>query len=155
MKYVLDASVAAKWFNVEEFSDEAVDIMHAHVRGQIELVAPCHIVYEVGNSLWKNPQIDSDSAREAIAALVSLHIELLRPTAARVFRTMEIAKERGLTFYDASYVQATEELDVALLSADGRQIRGARGLIRTVPLWEYGRQSGLPGSSNTDKDRAE
>jgi predicted nucleic acid-binding protein len=57
VKLVIDASVAAKWFNLEELSDKAADIKEAYVKGDLELAAPTHIIYEVGNSIWKNKQL--------------------------------------------------------------------------------------------------
>ena len=81
MKWVIDASVAAKWFNLEEFSEMAVQVKNAHAKGDLQLVAPIQMVYEVGNSIWKNPQINGPYASEAICNLLALHIELLEPTA--------------------------------------------------------------------------
>ena len=53
MRLVVDASVAAKWFNAEDLSDKAAKVKDAHVRGDVELIASTHIIYEVANSIWK------------------------------------------------------------------------------------------------------
>ena len=51
MRLILDASVAAEWFNVEELSINAVAVKDTYVKGPLELAAP---VYKVDNSVWKN-----------------------------------------------------------------------------------------------------
>lgn len=134
MKFVVDASVAAKWFNTEQLSDRAVEVKDAHVRGDIDLAAPVHIVYEVGNSVWKNPQLSSQEASAAIVSILQLGIELLPPNAKRSSRAMEIARQRNTTFYDAAYLQAAEELKASLLTADADQAAAGKGITKVIHL---------------------
>ncbi len=143
MKLVIDASVAAKWFNQEEFTDRAVEIKDGHVRGEVELIAPSHLVYEVGNSIHRNPQMTDEDARDSISALAGLEIALLPPDAPRLSRTMEISRQRRVSFYDAAYIQAAEEADAALITADEVQHRAARGIVRAFHLRDTGRAWGF------------
>lgn len=136
MRLVIDASVAAKWFNLEELSDKAVDIKEAYVRGDLELAAPIHMIYEVGNSIWKNKQLTEAEANDAIAALLQLNVQLLEPTTERAKRAMKIAKSRNTTFYDAVYLQAAEELNTALLTADNVQVTAGREIVKATHLQE-------------------
>ena len=136
MKLVVDASVAAKWFNLEELSDKAADIKEAYVKGDLELAAPTHIIYEVGNSIWKNKQLTETEANDAVAALLHLSLQLLEPTTERAKRMMKIAKSRNITFYDAIYLQAAEELNMTLLTADDAQITAGRGIVKVTHLRE-------------------
>ncbi|MDJ0272650.1 MAG: type II toxin-antitoxin system VapC family toxin [Candidatus Caldarchaeum sp.] len=53
---VIDASVAVKWFNKEEYSDDADRLKDAHVRGRIRLAAPELLLYEVLNALRYNAE---------------------------------------------------------------------------------------------------
>ena len=48
-RYVVDASVVAKWFLPESHSDEALRV----VAGAADLHAPDLMIAEVGNTLWK------------------------------------------------------------------------------------------------------
>lgn len=134
MSLVLDASVAAKWFNLEELSEKAVEFKESFVKGELELAAPIHIVYEVGNSIWKNPQLADRDACDAITSLTRLGLEFLEPTMKRSARAMEIARTKSTTFYDAAYLQAAEELNRALLTADQAQVAAARGIAKAIHL---------------------
>jgi predicted nucleic acid-binding protein len=134
MRLVVDASVAAKWFNIEELSDSAVKVKDAHVRGDVELVAPIHIIYEVGNSIWRNPQLTDEHARDGVVSILRLGIELIQPNPERVSRAMEIARLRHTTFYDAIYLQAAEEWKVPILTADENQASASRGITKAIHL---------------------
>ena len=137
MNFVLDASVAAKWFNIEESSDTAAEVKDAHVRGDLELAAPSHLIYEVGNSIWRNSQLTADDAREAVASILQLGICLLPPDISRASRAMEIARLKRTTFYDAAYLQAAEELKAALLTADETQARACKDIVQVLRLPEF------------------
>ncbi|HKW04510.1 MAG TPA: type II toxin-antitoxin system VapC family toxin [Nitrososphaerales archaeon] len=61
--FIVDASVMAKWFNKREANEEeALALRSAWIDGTIELLAPSVIIYEVCNSIWKNPNIEKTQA---------------------------------------------------------------------------------------------
>lgn len=136
MRLVVDASVVAKWFNIEELSDKAAEVKNAYVGGALDLVAPIHIIYEVGNSIWKNGQLAEKDTSDAVASLLRMDIELLTPSIERATRAMEIARLKMTTFYDAIYLQAAEELKTALLTADENQMAAGRGVVKIINLRE-------------------
>jgi predicted nucleic acid-binding protein len=136
VKLVIDASVAAKWFNVEELSDKAANVKDAYVKGDIELVAPIHLIYEVGNSIWKNKQLSDNDACDAVSSIKRLDIQLIEPTVQRAQRAMELARQRETSFYDAVYLQVAEEMKIRLLTADQKQITAGRGVARMLDLGE-------------------
>jgi predicted nucleic acid-binding protein len=136
VKLVVDASVAAKWFNVEELSDKAANVKDAHVKGDIELAAPIHLIYEVGNSIWKNKQLSDNDACDAIPSIIRLDIQLIEPTVQRTQRAMKIARQVEISFYDAVYLQAAEEMKIPLLTADQEQMKAGRGVARMLDLGE-------------------
>ncbi len=137
MKIVVDASVAAKWFNKEEYSGEAVTLKQAYVDGIVELVAPMHLIYEVGNSIWKNKQLSVEDASEAISLLLDLDLNLVEPSAIDLRRVMEIARERSITFYDALYIQVAEKYGVKLVTADSEQIEKSEGIVDVVHIKDF------------------
>ena len=51
-RLVIDASVALKWFlKDEKYGDRAMCLLERFVRGEIDLVAPSLMVYEIINAL--------------------------------------------------------------------------------------------------------
>jgi len=136
MRLVVDASVVAKWFNVEELSNKAVEVKDAFVEGRLELVAPIHIIYEVGNSIWKNAQLTEEDASDAIASLLRIDLQLLSPDMERARRAMEIARMKKTAFYEATYLQAAEELKTTLLTSDESQMAAGRGIVKILHLRE-------------------
>ncbi len=137
MKVVADASVVAKWFNVEEYTEESLILKEDFVRGVINIAAPLHLVYEVGNSIWRNKQLNLRDAVNAVASLIELNLELTALTAKSASRTMEVARETGLTFYDALYIQLAEEKGVTLITADRKQLEKAEKLVTAIHVREY------------------
>jgi len=136
VKLVVDASVAAKWFNVEELSDKAAKVKDAHAKGHIDLAAPIHLPYEVGNSIWRNKQLSDDDAADAVSSIMRLDIELIEPTIQRVQRAMEIARQVKTSFYDAVYLQVAEEMKTPLLTADQKQMKAGRSVATILDLRE-------------------
>lgn len=137
MKVVVDASVAAKWFNKEEYSGEAVALKQAYVDGTVELVAPMHLIYEVGNSIWKNKQLSVEDASKAISLLLDLDLNLVEPSANDLRRVMEIARKRSITFYDALYIEVAEKYGVKLVTADSEQIEKSEGIVDVVHVKDF------------------
>lgn len=118
MRLVLDASVAAKWFSNEELTDKAVNVRDAFLDGKIDLCAPEHLLYEVGNSVWKNKNLDIDDRIRAVESLLEMAIDLIRLDSKTAGQTMKIAHQLGLTYYDAVYAQLSMMLGIPLLTAD-------------------------------------
>ena len=100
------------------------------------MIAPTHIIYEVGNSICKNKQLTREDTSDAIVSLLRLDMQLLPPTIERASRAIKIARQRRITFYDATYLQAAEELNVALLTADELQATAGEGIVKIVHLHE-------------------
>jgi predicted nucleic acid-binding protein len=54
---------------------------------------------------------------------------------------MEIARLKRITFHDAIYVQAAEELKVTLLTADETQAQACKGIVQVIRLTEFKAQA--------------
>ncbi len=120
-RYVVDASVAIKWYVPEVQSDAA---LHFYGVG-FELSAPDLLFPEVGNILWKKvrrSQINRDEAFAILAAVVRSRIEThaCGPLTEYAF---EIANETGATFYDSMYLSLAAQSGSALVTADQRLFR--------------------------------
>jgi predicted nucleic acid-binding protein len=80
--YILDASVAAKWFlppDDETFVKESLDLLNGYSRGTVRLTVPDLFWTEFGNILWRSARVGRISIEAAEEALVAL-IEKPFPT---------------------------------------------------------------------------
>ena len=101
-RYVVDASVAAKWFIPEAHSAAALRLFES----DHSLTVPDLFLAEFGNILWKKVRlgdINRDEGREILKAikLVPLDIVSSVPLLDPAF---EIAVGLGRTMYDSVYV---------------------------------------------------
>ncbi len=117
---VVDASVAVKWFNAEEFSDQAVALRDDHVSGEIVLAAPTLLVWEVCNALRHSQEIGSGEVRRAFSDLLDIQVVLWGPDPDWAVGAVDEAFERGITLYDSSYLALASYLRAPLYSADER-----------------------------------
>lgn len=120
--YVLDASVAAKWFLPvgETLGEQAVALLNAFAAGRIALLVPDLFWPEVGNILWKaarSGRMSMASAREAAAALLASGLRTT-PAQPMVAHALEIAAEFERTVHDAIYVALAVESNHPLVTAD-------------------------------------
>jgi predicted nucleic acid-binding protein len=68
-KAVVDASVVVKWFNQEEFTEEALLLRQRICRGTVTPFAPELMIFEVANSLRYNPDFGAVDVQEAVRSL--------------------------------------------------------------------------------------
>ena len=122
-KIVVDASVAVKWFNLEEYSDIADSMKEAHIRGNIRLVAPSLIVFEVANALRYNPDLGLSDVKNAVEDMLDLQISLVNPYPTLMERAVELAYKYGVTVYDSCCVSLAKEIGSIFYTADERLIR--------------------------------
>ena len=74
MIIVLDASVAIKWFNKEEFSDIALKLREEFYNGKHEIVVPDLILYEVSNALVYNKEFSAGDISMAINSIIDMEL---------------------------------------------------------------------------------
>lgn len=115
---VLDASIAVKWFNIEPFRDKALIIRDRYVNGEIDLIAPDLLFYEVANALRYNPRFGMEEVKSALTALEDLGIITYDFRGELREKAVELAYRFGITIYDASYVALALLQDAVLYTAD-------------------------------------
>jgi len=122
-RVVSDASVVVKWFIQEEYSDKALKLRDMHVNGEIYLAAPELLPFEVLNALKYSRLFSIKELKMAAISLSSYGIELYSLKGKLAHRTMEIAVEKDITVYDASYIALAQELNTNLYTADEKLVR--------------------------------
>lgn len=118
MPYVVDASVAVKWFVQEDLRDAAREL----VRGGHSLHAPDWVVIEVGHAAlkkWLAGQIDPAQARTMIRQLPAMIAHLYESTAL-IERALTIAMTTRHPVYDCLYLACAEISGGVVVTADQR-----------------------------------
>lgn len=115
-RFVVDASVAIKWYLPEPHSADAEKLLS---RG-FQLVAPDLLFSEIGNVLWKRvmrSEITVQKAQVILRALEALPIAV-QPTAALAENAMTVSCGLKRSFYDSLYLALALMTDCRLVTAD-------------------------------------
>jgi predicted nucleic acid-binding protein len=98
--------------------------------------------YEMGSILWKESYLSKSLTRDEVASLASTTeqiltlVERISISPQEVGRTLELAENEGLTFYDASYLQAAIDGGFALATEDAKLRRAAKKHVTVKPSAE-------------------
>jgi len=137
--YLVDASVMAKWFNRGETNEqEAIALRDAWSTGKIALFSPALILFEVANSIWKNPNTEPREARSLVRLAVRLVPNFMEINEDISEEAMALAKRGKLTFYDSIYVALSKFSKLPLISADSDQLEIARGYAKSLHIGKVG-----------------
>jgi predicted nucleic acid-binding protein len=134
--FVVDASVAAKWFLPaagETLTHEALELLHRYTTGQIRFIVPDVFWAEFANILWKavrQGRCSKDAAEAAIAAMKDRNLPTV-PSLELLEAAFAIANAFQRTVYDSLYVALAISSRAQLLTADERL---AHALAATLPV---------------------
>jgi predicted nucleic acid-binding protein len=132
--FVVDASVAIKWFLPEIHSDAALRLLAE----QHTLHAPDLIFSEFGNVLWKRVrknEICKNEANAILEGLLTLHLQA-QPSQLLIPLALEIACGENRTVYDSLYLAAAISLESWLVTADAKFYRVlSKGPFSAHLLW--------------------
>jgi predicted nucleic acid-binding protein len=139
--FVLDASVAVKWFLRDEpHVAEAGRVLGQWRAHELALVAPDVIVHEVANGLARGSRmkrISSDASLVGLQDFLGLHVVLI--SSFRLAREgLVLAQRLGIGYYDALYGVVGDVLGYPTLTADDRMHdRMAAERLPVVHLRDY------------------
>jgi len=123
--YVLDVSVAVKWFLPDEsFSDEALALLRDYREAKIDFIAPDFFWPEFGNVIWKavrRKRCSAETSAEALHQIFELKLKTV-PSADLVDDALALALATGQTVYDSLYVVLAMRSDVEMITADERLV---------------------------------
>lgn len=127
--FVLDTSVAVKWYLPEELHEEAIRLARRAQTGDVELLAPGILQPEFFNALWQQHRRNNLPLQEVRSAWeqfaldpVDLYVpEDLMP------RAVEITFETGVIVYDALFLALAEDADTLVVTADGKLLKALEG----------------------------
>lgn len=125
MNYVVDASVAVKWFIRENLHEKALELINP----EIQLIAPDLIICEITNTVWKKcirGEIIPLQA-EAIAGGINPYFSMLYPSIALNERALKIGLALNHSIYDCLYIACAETSESVLVTDDRRLINAVSG----------------------------
>src|SRR5271165_6562145 len=123
MKYVIDASVVAKWCLPavhEPLLNKVIELRNQQVRGQVQFVVPDLFWAEMGNVLWKAVRLGRCTREVAQTGLVLLQGRRFPAvwSESLVEQAFTIEVEFQRSVYDSIYVALAIESGCQLLTAD-------------------------------------
>ena len=116
--FIIDASVVIKWFIEEEDSIKAILLKNEHIQGKTILIAPDLLIYEVANVLMISKIFTPSEIKKCLQDLYELEIDLITPSIDIILTATELAIDKGISIYDASYIALAKELDAKFITAD-------------------------------------
>jgi predicted nucleic acid-binding protein len=132
--FVVDASVAVKWFMAEMHEMPALRLLE----GRHELLVPDLLFTEVANALWKRVRRAETTASAAVATLATLDTVRfqIHPSRPLLPLALELATRFGRTVYDSLYIAVAMIRHCPLVTADRRLHDAlAGGPLRSHVLW--------------------
>ena len=123
--YILDASVAAKWFlppDDEPHQQQALALLQDYISKRVHFIVPDLFWLECGNILWKavrQERVSSNSARESIATLVDMPLPAVSAKTL-LNEAFDISASFDRTVYDAAYVALAVASKRPLITDDQR-----------------------------------
>lgn len=136
MKLVLDASVALSWLQLpsQPFRLQAMDILGglSGMPAHVPVVWPLEVAQgalRVERTKAATPDI---LARFALTLRSAPVVHDLRPPAQWLAASVSLAREHGLTVYDASYLELALTVNAALATFDSKLACAARALGVTL-----------------------
>ncbi|MCX6568124.1 MAG: type II toxin-antitoxin system VapC family toxin, partial [Candidatus Aminicenantes bacterium] len=117
-----------RWFLPdEERSDKALALLESYVRGEIRMVVPSLLGFEVLNGLLiasRRGRLEIATALQAYRGFQALGLEVV-DMGADGPEILRIAAQSGLTAYDAAYIALARREKADLLTNDARLSQAA------------------------------
>jgi predicted nucleic acid-binding protein len=123
--FVVDASVAAKWFlpeNGEAFADHALALLDKYDKKEVRFVVPDLFYAEIASAIWKAVRVGRVQRAFGDQALVLLTQRDFAtvPSLKLLDDAFQIATDHGRSVYDSLYVALAVQAKTQLITADER-----------------------------------
>lgn len=137
---IIDSSVVAKWYLLDEPSESASRIKLDFLAGTTLLAAPLLIYYEVNNiirSASLSFRISQSQAKKAYGAFLELNFTTYH-SKQLLEEALQTALEINISSYDATYIALAEYLNVPFYTSDEKLVEKA-GSKLVKNLESYGK----------------
>ena len=128
----MDASVCAKWFLDEEYSDRARLLRDSFVKGTLGISVPSLLFYETLNALRYSRAYNERELGSAAVSLSKYGFEVWEPKGEMYKETAHISMRHGVSVYDASYIALSNHLKLYFYTADSELLEKFPRVARHV-----------------------
>ncbi len=135
---IIDTSVFIKWLNQDNEQDlnNADKILQDVKNGQVELMAPELVKYEIGNVLLKGKHLTPDQAYIPLGTAYSLPITFIAESERQAIQTYDLAHTLGVSYYDASFMSLAKQYNATLVT-DNFKHQGRTSDVKVIELKNY------------------
>lgn len=118
--YVIDTSVAVKWFLKESLEDKALELRDAFKKRKCILMAPDLIYGEFANTIWKRVKfnkLDENIGKLMVADFMLIPIDIV-PSRNLLLTAFKLATDFKQSVYDALYLALSVLRNSSFITAD-------------------------------------
>ena len=126
--FVLDTSIALKWF-LEDENDRtySLDILRA-LSGEYRPIVPWLWYYEMANVLLiqvHRKRVVFEEVKAFLTLIGEMAIDIDAPDKLAILQLPHLARKHRLTGYDAAFLELAQRLQLPLATSDSQLIRAA------------------------------
>ena len=137
--YILDASVAIKWFSEydEDDLDKALQLRFQILNKECEIIVPDLIFYELSNALRYNTRLTESDVKAAVQSLIDMEFDVKVVESRTAEHAIEIAYAYNVSVYDSYYLALAHLENKPLVTADykfAERIKKFKYLVRLSQL---------------------
>ena len=134
-EFVLDTSVALKWFSEFGESDlhRALQLREGLLNGSVFLTVPELLFYEIANALRHNPRFSSKDVEGAIDSVLDMGLDVRTMEQETLAEAIRIAFKYNSTVYDTYFLALSIREGKPLITADYKfteKLKGVKGIIK-------------------------
>lgn len=135
--WVVDSSVILKWIltHKEDWLDQADLLLRRFEAGKIKLAAPILAKYEVANAI-RFKSYSNQEKLDFIKRFSEIPLKYYQVSPDQIIKTMILANDHGITFYDAVFMELAHRLNATLITANPKHHKSFPG-VKVVDLKDY------------------
>ncbi len=135
-KAVVDASVCAKWFLDEEYSENARRLRDSFVKGRLGIAGPSRLFYETLNALRYSKLYDERELGLAAESLSKYGFDVWSPKGEVYTETAHLSLGHDISIYDASYIAMSILLHAPFYTVDRELLEKFPRIARHVKSFQ-------------------
>ena len=129
---VTDASVVAKWFLDEEFSEKARFIRDSLILQKLTISVPSLLFYETLNALRYTHLYDASELASVARSLSKYGFNIHEPRGRLYEETARTSQKYNISIYDAAYLALASYLHTTLYTADLELVQKAPRHVKHI-----------------------